>query len=120
MRNAQKWLTDQISGEYMDKDEIIEKVLSQCVIDYVEKELSGEIPPPYNDEFVPEINLEWNKFHEELRDIYENFKILIPKLEEEIENEYNVSKTINLRYKLQSLEDISYEWAVRNRGFLWT
>jgi len=35
-KNQQKWLTDQISGDWKDKDTIIECVLVQCLFDYVD------------------------------------------------------------------------------------
>lgn len=36
--NKQKWLTDKLSGEWMDKDMIIETVLVECLRHFVEEE----------------------------------------------------------------------------------
>jgi len=43
-KNRQKWLTDQISGDWKDKDTIIDAVLVQCLFHYVDHELEGVIP----------------------------------------------------------------------------
>lgn len=42
--NKQKWLCDKISGDWMDKDLIIETTLIECLRHYVEKE-NGLIDP---------------------------------------------------------------------------
>ncbi len=42
--NKQKWLTDKLSGEWMDKDMIIETVLVECLRHFVEEE-KGLVDP---------------------------------------------------------------------------
>jgi hypothetical protein len=42
--NKQKWLTDKLSGEWMDKDAIIETVLVECLRHFVEEE-KGLVDP---------------------------------------------------------------------------
>ena len=42
--NKQKWLTDQLSGGWLDKDAIIETVLFECLRHFVEEE-KGLVDP---------------------------------------------------------------------------
>ena len=45
--NKQKWLTDKLSGEWMDKDIIIETVLVECLRHFVEEEKGLVDPYPH-------------------------------------------------------------------------
>lgn len=89
MKNAQKWLTDKISGEYRDKDEIIETILFACLIDYVEKELEGNIDEhieankteAQNNSITESILNDWCKFYIELKEKYYIVTKELPALE---------------------------------------
>ncbi len=89
MKNAQKWLTDKISGEYRDKDGIIEVVLFTCLIDYVEKELDGNIDEhitaneseEQEKSFIAGYLNIWRKFYIELKEKYYIVKKELPALE---------------------------------------
>jgi hypothetical protein len=80
-KNRQKWLTDRISGDWKDKDYIIETVLVQCLFDYVEQEMKGELPDRgYYDEDIAaghvsegyaEQSYAWN---DAIRKVYAYFK----------------------------------------------
>jgi hypothetical protein len=125
MKNAQKWLTDKISGKYKDKDQIIEIVLFQCLINYVEIELEGKIE-------LDKINSNnsWNKFYAELKENYDVAKNIIPELakKERILSNTIIENKDCLDFSgIRKLDDETEErknkilaWVVKNRGFLWT
>jgi hypothetical protein len=132
MKNAQKWLTDKISGEYKDKDQIIEIILFQCLINYVEIELDGKIE-------LDKINSNdsWNKFYAELKENYNIVKNIIPELIEkkrilssamtESKDCLSFSESCIDFSEIRKLDDEIEEktskilmWVVKNRGFLWT
>lgn len=50
--NKQKWLCDKISGDWMDKDLIIETTLIECLRHYVEKENGLRDPADYKEEIA--------------------------------------------------------------------
>jgi hypothetical protein len=89
MKNAQKWLTDKISGEYRDKDGIIETILFACLIDYVEKELEGNIDEhieankveAQNNSITESMLNDWCKFYIELKEKYYIVTKELPALE---------------------------------------
>lgn len=50
--NKQKWLCDKISGDWLDKDWIIEITLIECLRHYVEKENGLRDPADYKEEIA--------------------------------------------------------------------
>jgi len=145
MRNEQKWLTDKISGVYLEKDNIIEIVLFQCIIDYVEVELDGKIKLQKIEEndATPKLTEKWNQFYTELKEHYNIIKNTIPKMEKNSADLFdkislgddNITfipsfegDNINLFFsqiwkiddEIEKIKDEVLTWIVKNRGFLWS
>jgi len=129
-KNQQKWLTDQINGDWKDKDYIIETVLVQCLFDYVEQEMKGELPDRgYYDEDIAaghvsedyaEKSYAWN---DEIRKVYAYFKIKRAALEKEIDEAFDtneIQRAIKAENDLYERDTEMFNVIVKYRGYLWT
>jgi hypothetical protein len=129
-KNRQKWLTDQISGDWKDKDYIIETVLVQCLFDYVEQEMKGELPDRgYYDKDIAaghvsegyaEQSYAWN---DEIRKVYAYFKIKRAALEVEIDEAFDkneIQRALKGESDLYERDTEMFNVIVKYRGYLWT
>jgi hypothetical protein len=129
-KNQQKWLTDQINGDWKDKDYIIETVLVQCLFHYVEEEMNGELPDRgywdadiaagHVSEKYAEDNYIWN---DEIRKIYAYFKNERATLEREIDEAFdtnNIPHVIKLEDALYRRDTEMLSAIVKYRGYMWT
>jgi len=129
-KNRQKWLTDQISGDWIDKDYIIETVLVQCLFDYVEKEKKGVLPDRgYYDEDLAaghvsegyaEQSYAWN---DEVRKVYAYFKTERVELEKEIDEAFDtneIQRAIKAENDLYERDTEMLNVIVKYRGYMWT
>jgi len=129
-KNQQKWLTDQINGDWKDKDYIIETVLVQCLFDYVEQEMKGELPDRgYYDEDIAaghvsedyaEKSYAWN---DEIRKVYAYFKIKRAALEKEIDEAFDtneIQRALKGESDLYERDTEMLSVIVKYRGYLWT
>lgn len=126
----QKWLTKHISNSWMDKDHIIEVLLPQILIHYVEKELKLDI---YTDSFTTTSeDGGLSRFLEQLQGNYKIIKLIIPDLENQIQNIYlnmpedrglagvEHQKIITIQTEIYSLHTEVFYWIIKNRGQLWS
>lgn len=127
MENRQKWLTDKIAGEWRDKDHIIDTVLMECLIHYVEDELGGIIPDEEywklvidNGEVAREYADAKNKIYSDIRKAYDYVKIERPKLEKQIENMDACQSCFSLMDELEKRDDEIMEIIFKNRHYMWT
>lgn len=138
MRNAQKWLTDKISGPYKDKDLIIETVLFECLTRYVEDELDGDIEIYIKANQKNNGGTAWHQFYIELKEKYNIFKNEIPSLEKELfkydaeletyilsdrikgNAKTTISNINQITDKIEKSKNEICEWIVKNKEFLWT
>jgi hypothetical protein len=129
-KNRQKWLTDRISGDWRDKDTIIETVLVQCLFDYVEQEMKGELPDRgYYDEDLKaghvsegyaEQSYAWN---DAIRKVYAYFKTERAVLEKEIDEAFaanEIQRAIKAESDLYERDTEMLSTIVKYRGYLWT
>lgn len=85
--NKQKWLCDKISGDWLDKDHIIDITLIECLRHYVEVEKGLKNPADYQEEIAKE----WigNKRVVKLQEIYNDlssaYEYIITKYDKEAE-----------------------------------
>lgn len=129
-KNQQKWLTDCISGDWKDKDTIIESVLVQCLFHYVEHELEGVIPDRgYYDEDLAAgyVSLSYVEksyaYYDDIRQTYRYFKDERGVLEAEIEDAFDKNEIIRAIEAETTLYDRDTEMLgviVKYRGYMWT
>ena len=129
-KNQQKWLTDQISGDWKDKDTIIECVLVQCLFDYVEHELSGVIPDRgyYDDDLAAgHVSLSYVEksyaYYDVIRHAYRYFKDERCVLEAEIEDAFDkneITRAIEAETTLYDRDTEMLSAIVKYRGYMWT
>lgn len=129
-KNRQKWLTDQISGDWKDKDYIIETVLVQCLFDYVEKELDGkilergdhdeDIKAGHITENYAEQSYAWN---DAIRKVYAYFKTERAALEKEVDEAFDtndIQRAIKAENDLYERDTEMFSVIIKYRGYLWT
>jgi hypothetical protein len=129
-KNRQKWLTDRISGDWKDKDYIIETVLVQCLFDYVEQEMKGELPDRgYYDEDIAaghitesyaEKSYAWN---DKIRIAYAYFKTERAEIEREIDEAFDtneIQRAIKAENDLYERDTEMFNVIIKYRGYLWT
>lgn len=127
-KNRQKWLTDKLKGEWMDKDRIIEIVLFESLIHYVEKE---------DDLVFDEKNWarlrdaghtrqdtidEIRKRYQELNQAYHYLKNERPALQHQVDNweGTNIKEFEALEGSLLSKDTEIMNTIVKYRGYLWS
>ena len=123
-KNQQKWLTDQISGDWKDKDAIIDDVLVQCLFHYVDHELKGVIPDrvSYDEDLkaghVSEGYVERSiVFNDAIRKAYNYFKNKHKALEQAVEEAADVLAAETEFYD-RNTEMLNI--IVKYRGYMWT
>jgi hypothetical protein len=129
-KNQQKWLTDLISGDWKDKDTIIESVLVQCLFHYVEHELEGVIPDRgyYDDDLAAgHVSLSYVEksyaYYDVIRQAYRYFKDERSLLETEIEDAFDKNEIARATEAETTLYDRDTEMLsaiVKYRGYMWT
>lgn len=127
-KNQQKWLTDNLKGEWIDKDQIIEIVLFDSLIHYVEKEdglndtcydFSEELQKGHvRQDTVDAIKLR----QKELNDVYLYLKNERPTLKNYVDNwnGTNIDEFITLEDSLLDKDTELMNTIVKYRGYLWT
>ena len=127
-KNQQKWLTDKLQGDWIDKDSIIEIVLFDSLIHYVEKEdglndncydFSEELQKGHvRQDTVDAIKLR----QKELNDVYLYLKNERPTLKNYVDNwnGTNIDEFITLEDSLLDKDTELMNTIVKYRGYLWT
>jgi hypothetical protein len=128
-KNQQKWLTDQISGDWRDKDYIIENVLVQCLFHYVEEEMNGVIPDraSYDEDLKAghitegyvEKSYAWN---DAIRKVYAYFKTERATLQKEIDEAFDaneIQRAIKGETDLYERDTEMFSTIVKYRGYMW-
>jgi len=127
-KNQQKWLTDNLKGEWIDKDQIIEIVLFKSLIHYVEKEdglndyaydFSEGLEHGYiRQDTVDTIKLRQN----ELNDAYLYLKNERPALKNQVDewDGTNIVEFITLEDLLLDKDTEVMNTIVKYRGYMWT
>ena len=127
-KNQQKWLTDNLKGEWMDKDQIIEIVLFDSLIHYVEKEdglndcaydFSEELEQGYvRQDTVDTIKLR----QKELNDAYLYLKNERPALKNQVDewDGTNIDEFITLEDSFLDKDTELMNTIVKYRGYMWT
>lgn len=126
-KNQQKWLTDKIKGDWMDKDQIIGIVLFESLIHYVEKENGLNLPQYdwYDDLRKNHVTQEqvnvFKKRQKELKNAYLYLKNERPALEHQVENwdGTNVNEYLTLEESLFKKDTKIMNIIVKYRGYLW-
>jgi hypothetical protein len=129
-KNQQKWLTDRISGDWRDKDNIIENVLVQCLFHYVEEEMNGVIPDRasydedlkagYITEGYAEKSCAWN---DAIRKVYVYFKTERAALDKEINEAFDtneIQRAIKAENDLYERDTEMLSTIVKYRRHMWT
>ncbi len=127
-KNQQKWLTDKIKGDWMDKDHIIEIVLFESLIHYVEKENGLNLPQyDWSDDLrknhvtQEQVNV-FKKRQKELKNAYLYLKNDRPALEHQVENwdGTNVNEYLTLEESLFKKDSKIMNTIIKYRGYMWT
>lgn len=105
MENAQKWLTDKVDGDWLDKDSIIEITLFECVIHYIE-----------NESPVTENSVDWL---DRILEIYNYIKFVRPLLIEYYNNISSIAAEI-LKKVIDDKDTIAMVDIIKYRGHLWS
>jgi hypothetical protein len=123
-KNQQKWLTDQISGDWQDKDRLIDTILVQCLFHYVEHELKGVIPDRgYYDidlqcGYVSQKYVDSNyAFYDDIRKAYNYFKFEHDALEQAVEETADI---FTAETELYDRDTEMLNIIVKHRGCMWT
>lgn len=127
-KNQQKWLTDNLKGEWIDKDSIIEIVLFDSLIHYVEKEDGlNDICYDFSEELqkghVRQDTVDAIKLRQkELNDVYLYLKNERPTLKNYVDNwnGTNIDEFITLEDSLLDKDTELMNTIVKYRGYLWT
>lgn len=127
-KNRQKWLTDKLKGEWMDKDRIIEIVLFESLIHYAEKEddlvfdekgwANERDKGHVRQDTIDEIR----KRYEELNQAYLYLKNERPALQHQVDNweGANIEEFVELEESLLSKDTEIMNTIVKYRGYLWS
>jgi hypothetical protein len=127
-KNKQKWLTDKLKGEWMDKDSIIEIALFNSLIHYVEKEdglndscydFSEELQKGHvRQDTVDAIKLR----QKELNDVYLYLKNERPALKKQVDewDGTNINEFVALEDSLLNKDTELMNTIVKYRGYMWT
>lgn len=127
-KNKQKWLTDKLKGEWMDKDSIIEIALFNSLIHYVEKEdglndscydFSEELQKGHvRQDTVDAIKLR----QKELNDVYLYLKNERPALKKQVDewDGTNINEFITLEDLFLDKDTELMNTIVKYRGYMWT
>jgi hypothetical protein len=127
-KNQQKWLTDNLQGEWIDKDQIIEIVLFDSLIHYVEKEDGlNDVCYDFSEELqkghVRQDTVDAIKLRQkELNDVYLYLKNERPTLKNYVDNwnGTNIDEFITLEDSLLDKDTELMNTIVKYRGYLWT
>jgi hypothetical protein len=127
-KNQQKWLTDNLKGEWIDKDQIIEIVLFDSLIHYVEKEDGlNDVCYDFSEELqkghVRQDTVDAIKLRQkELNDVYLYLKNERPTLKNYVDNwnGTNIDEFITLEDSLLDKDTELMNTIVKYRGYLWT
>lgn len=90
--NKQKWLCDKISGDWMDKDLIIETTLIECLRHYVEEENGLRDPADYKEEIANGLigNKQLARLQERYDDLSSAYEYIITKYDKQDEEMANL------------------------------
>ena len=90
--NKQKWLCDKISGDWMDKDLIIETTLIECLRHYVEEENGLRDPADYKEEIANGLigNKQAAALQERYDDLSSAYEYIITKYDKQDEEMANL------------------------------
>jgi hypothetical protein len=127
-KNQQKWLTDKLQGDWIDKDSIIEIVLFDSLIHYVEKEDGlNDICYDFSEELqkghVRQDTVDAIKLRQkELNDVYFYLKNERPTLKNYVDNwnGTNIDEFITLEDSLLDKDTELMNTIVKYRGYMWT
>lgn len=127
-KNQQKWLTDKLKGGWKDKDRIIEIVLFESLIHYVEKENDLIFNEKVWAEELDKGHVQQDtidkikKRYEELRQAYLYLKNERPELERQVDNweGVNIKEFDALEKTLSSKDTDVMNTIVKYRGYMWT
>lgn len=127
-KNQQKWLTDKLQGDWIDKDSIIEIVLFDSLIHYVEKEDGlNDVCYDFSEELqkghVRQDTVDAIKLRQkELNDVYLYLKNERPTLKNYVDNwnGTNIDEFITLEDSLLDKDTELMNTIVKYRGYLWT
>lgn len=127
-KNQQKWLTDNLKGEWIDKDQIIEIVLFDSLIHYVEKEDGlNDVCYDFSEELqkghVRQDTVDAIKLRQkELNDVYFYLKNERPTLKNQVDEWVgtNINEFITLEDSLLDKDTELMNTIVKYRGYLWT
>ena len=127
-KNQQKWLTDNLKGEWIDKDSIIEIVLFDSLIHYVEKEDGlNDVCYDFSEELqkghVRQDTVDAIKLRQkELNDVYLYLKNERPTLKNQVDEWVgtNINEFITLEDSLLNKDTELMNTIVKYRGYMWT
>jgi hypothetical protein len=127
-KNQQKWLTDKLQGDWIDKDAIIEIVLFDSLIHYVEKEDGlNDICYDFSEELqkghVRQDTVDAIKLRQkELNDVYFYLKNERPTLKNQVDEwgGTNIDEFITLEDSFLNKDTELMNTIVKYRGYLWT
>ena len=90
--NKQKWLCDKISGDWLDKDFIIEITLIECLRHYVEEENGLRDPADYKEEIANGLigNKQAAALQERYDDLSSAYEYIITKYDKQDEEMANL------------------------------
>jgi len=126
-KNQQKWLTDKLKGDWMDKELIIEIALFESLIHYVEKEdglndaaydYSYELEKGHIDQKTANAN---KKRQKELKNAYLYLKNERPALQYQVDNwgGTNVNEYLILEESFLKKDTKIMNTIIKYRGYLW-
>ena len=131
----QAWLIKLLKGSRKDKDHIVEIVLIECLLNFVEVELKWT---NFNEEDYKDFPNHQLNFYKELWPNYLKIKKELPALQLEEEDEWNrveqirdklgpnasyqeiYGKVNTLEEKIEKLQTEVFSWLIINRSHLWT
>lgn len=119
----QKWLTNKISNQWMDKDQLIEVCLFETLVDYVENEEGTERP-----DYTEDLKQGWVtqgyvdqslELFDTTMEVYKYIKETRPNMQKRfLEAEF--PESLHVEEKMTELDTKVLTKIVELRGYLWT
>lgn len=119
----QKWLTNKISNQWMDKDQLIELCLFESLVDYVENEVGTERPDYTKDLQEGWVTQQYVNQSLELFDAIMECYLYIKETRPTMRKQFFEAaypESLHIEEKMTELDTMVLTKIVELRGYLWT
>jgi hypothetical protein len=126
MKNQQKWLTKKIPKEWMDKDGLLELLIFECLVHFVEDEKGlRDSDYDWDAEFLDgyvtqEYMNRLRSRNAELWHCYHYIKLKRPMMVDNLDKTDDFRAYERLEKELYDEDSFIMDIIIKNRGYLWT